>query len=130
MKKVVKVPIGYDPILASRSECPQISIDYRDRMPEGYEIEIVRKAIKEQVECPRSWLQYYQEMPRGYNDNSAARGKCPESWIICYDGSPVEDLEGNYDLLEYEYEIPESLNTDTYGVTEDELDDPNFWINL
>jgi hypothetical protein len=125
-----KVPIGYNPVLAKQDKCPQSWIDYYNSMPEGYDIELVRKTVKGQASCPESWLQYYKEMPRGYDIESAAKGEAPMSWFRCYLGEPCDELEGSYDILEYEIAENEHLNTDTYGVTEEDLDNPIFWINL
>jgi len=66
--------------------------------------------------------------PKGYDPVLAARGNCPQEWIDYFLG--VDDDEPDDDKEIEENQDMKVNDSRLFNVSEEQMNDPNFWINL
>jgi hypothetical protein len=150
--KPTKVPVGYsiidleeDIMLlgAAFDNCP---------MPIGYNYEDVKTAIKNGDTCDSAWLDFHKKFGLNHKYLTKEFQERLKVWIACYRGDDwwsegmeyeIQDIDPNHKKYRYVYDYiygngfdrqsvvsGSFVGSNTYGATEDDLDDPNFWINL
>jgi hypothetical protein len=65
--------------------------------------------------------------PEGYDPALAARSECPQEWIDYFMG--VDDDEPDEEEVEESQEV-KVTDSRLFNVSEEQVNDPNFWINL
>lgn len=150
--KPTKIPVGY-----SISELEQDVLLLSDAfkynpMPSGYIFEVADSAIKNGEPIEPTWLAFHQKFWLNRRYLTTEFRDRLELWIACYKGEDwcsedmeyeIDDIDPNHKrkdyVLSFRYGSGDSYSclsyggddtTDTYGATEDDMDNPSFWINL
>jgi hypothetical protein len=150
--KPTKVPIGYS--ILDLEEDVMLLGEAFDRcpMPIGYNYEAVSVAIKNGESCDPAWLHFHSNFGLNRKYLTEEYQERLKLWIACYRGDDwwfegmeyeIQDIDPNQKKCRYVCDYIYGNGFDrqsvvsgsfasfnTYGATEDDMDNPNFWINL